>query len=298
MNSIPDDSSTGLLQDRSNLQDTSFSSHERKLSVNTFQKLDAGLTIQTREGDIVTLSSNQFSELNAFEYNRQGQIRTDAGIARISQHFREINLTSGEQFSFSVQGDLNEQELADIEAIVKGVDGIIAEMIQGDMEDAISKAMSMGHYSSVSMYSADISVQRSYAVARETRSASNDLLSNPGSLLNSGSLPNPVSNAGISQGPGHGGGFVDKIADLLRGQEEKMLAKAQQPLSSLLEHHLKNMEKISEKETPKENSGENPGENPGENQVYEALKAAREQIDEMINHRVKKIFESTLNGMF
>lgn len=284
MNSIPDTLSAGLLQDQSNLQDTRFSTHERKLSVNTYQKLDAGLTIQTREGDIVTLSSNQFSELNAFEYNSRGQIQTDAGTARISQHAREITLTSGEQFSFSVQGDLNEQELADIEAIVKGVDGIIAEMVQGDMEDAVSKAMSMGYYSSVSMYSADISVERSYAVARETSSASNDLLSNPGSLPNSG------SNTGISNGPRHGGGFVDKIADLLKEQEEQLLAKAQQPLSSLLEHHLKNMEKINEKETPKEN--------PGENQVYAALKTAREQIDQMINDRVKKIFESTLNGMF
>jgi len=280
MNSIPDTSSAGLLQDRSSLQDTGFSSHERKLSVNSYQKLDAGLTIQTREGDIVTLSSSQFSELNAFEYNSQGQIQTDAGTARISQHTREITLTSGEQFSFSVQGDLNEQELADIEAIVKGVDGIIAEMAQGDMKEAVSKAMSMGYYSSVSMYSADISVQRSYAVAQETRSASNDLLSNPGSLLN------PGSNAGISRGLGHGGGFVDKIADFLREQEEKMLAKAQQPLSSLLEHHLKNMEDINENKTPEKN------------QVYAALKTAQEQIDQMINDMVKKFFERTLNGIF
>ncbi|MCP4720320.1 MAG: hypothetical protein GY860_12750, partial [Desulfobacteraceae bacterium] len=112
MNSISDNSSPGLLQDRGNLQNAQFSSHSRKQTVNAYESLDTGLTIQTREGDIVTLSSNSFSEFNASEYNSKGEIRTDSGNALITQHTREITLTTGEQFSFSVQGDLNEQELA------------------------------------------------------------------------------------------------------------------------------------------------------------------------------------------
>ena len=81
MNSIPDNLSPGLLQDRGNLQNTQFSSYSRKQSVNAYERLDTGLTIQTREGDIVTLSSNSFSEFNSFEYDSQGQIRTDSGYA-------------------------------------------------------------------------------------------------------------------------------------------------------------------------------------------------------------------------
>ncbi len=268
MNSISDNSSPGLLQNRGNLQNAQFSSHSRKQTVNAYESLDTGLTIQTREGDIVTLSSNSFSELNASEYNSRGEIRTDFGNALVTQHTREITLTTGEQFSFSVQGDLNEQELADIEAIVRGVDGIVAEVMEGDMDEAIEKAMSMGNYSSVSMYSADISYERSYAVTQETSSISH------------GPLPNSVQDAGISNTPKHVAHLVDKMAKFLEKQEEKLLAKAQQPLSALFDQLMKNKADTEEQKIP----------------VYDALKIAGEQLDQIINDRLKKIFETTLDG--
>jgi len=272
MNSISDTSSQGLTGNRGYLQDTRFSSHSRQLSMSAHERLDTGLTIQTKEGDIVTLSSSSFSEFNAYEYNSQGQIQTDAGYALISQHSREVTLSTGDQFSFSVQGDLNEQELADIEAIIKGVDGIVAEVAQGDMDEAVAKAMSMGGYSTVSMYSAEISHERYYAVTEETRSISQGIL--PDSTP-AASGP-PVSNI-----MGHAAHLVDKMAGFLEKQEEKILAKAQSPLASLFEQLLKNSADDSEeKNIP----------------AYEALKIAGEQIDQMINDRLKKIFETTLDG--
>ncbi len=293
MNSIPDTASPGLLQDRSNLQTAQYSGHSRKQSVNAYESLDAGLTIQTREGDIVTLSSNSFSEFNAFEYNSQGQIQTDSGYALISQHTREITLTTGEQFSFSVQGDLNEQELSDIAAIIQGVDGIVAEVAEGDMDEAVEKAMAMGSYSSVSMYSAEISYERSYAVTEETRS-----------VASSPSLA-PGKEKGVSHRPKHMNSFVDKMARFLEKQEDKLLAKAhkpdrfahkmarflekqedkllakaQKPLTKLFDQLLKNKADADEQKTS----------------AYAALKTAGEQLDQIINDRLKKAFETTLDG--
>jgi hypothetical protein len=273
MNSIPDTQSPGLLQDRGNLQSSKFSSHSRKQSVNAYESLKTGLTIKTREGDIVTLSSNSFSELNAFEYNSRGEIRTDSANARISQHTREITLTTGEQFSFSVQGDLNEQELADIEAIVKGVDSITAEVIQGDMDGAFEKALSMGNYSSVSMYSAEISHQRSYSVAEETRSTSLGPLA--------GSDPALGTDGGNSQSSLPVDSFVEKMAQLIEDQEEKMLAKAQQPLSALFEQLLKNREEADERETP----------------AYDVLKNMGKAVEQLVDDLLKKAFDTTLNGL-
>ena len=151
MTRIPDISSQGLPQ-----QGTAFTGRSARTGVNSYESMDAGLTIKTREGDIVTLSSSQYSEFSANEYSSQGEVRTPEGSARLSTHTREITLSSGEAFSFSVQGDLNEQELADIAAIVQGVDGIISEMVQGDMDAAVANALNMGPYDSVSMYAADI----------------------------------------------------------------------------------------------------------------------------------------------
>ena len=51
--------------------------------------------------------------------------------------------------------------------IVKGIDEIISEMAEGDMDGAIVKALSMGDYDTVSMYSADISHEKFYSVRSE-----------------------------------------------------------------------------------------------------------------------------------
>jgi hypothetical protein len=272
MNRISDTSSPGQIQDRGNLQNSQFSSHSRKQSVSAYESLNTSLTIKTREGDIVTLSSNSFSQLDAFEYNSRGEIQTDSANARASQHTREITLTTGEQFSFSVQGDLNEQELADIEAIVKGVDSIAAEVAEGDMDEAFEKAMSMGNYSSVSMYSAEISHQQSYSVSEETRSTSYGPLS--------GSAPGLGTDGGNPQRPAVNR-FVEKMAQLIEDQEEKLLAKAQQPLMALFEQLLKNKEDADEKETP----------------AYGALKSMGDAVNQLINDLLEKAFETTLNDV-
>ncbi len=95
-------------------------------------------------------------------------MQTKSGGKAVSQNQREITLTSGESFSFSVTGNLNEKELVDIENIVKGIDGIISEMARGNMNDAVKKALSMGHYDTVSMYLANISYRKSYAIDQIT----------------------------------------------------------------------------------------------------------------------------------
>ncbi len=278
MNSIPETSSTGLSQDRGNLQNTQFSGHARRQIVNVHESLDAGLTIKTREGDIVTLSSSRFAQFNASEYNSKGEIQTDSGNALLTQHTREITLATGDQFSFSVQGDLNEQELADIEAIVKGVDSIAAEVAEGDMEEAVAQAMAMGNYSSVSMYSADISYQRSYSMIEETRSVANS------------PLPVSGSEERISRRQNHMNRFAEKMARFLEKQEEKLLAKAQQPLTALFDQLQKNIA-----DTGKVNIGKVNTDGKGTS-ARGILKAAGEQVDQLINNILKNVFETTLNN--
>jgi hypothetical protein len=279
MNSIPEISSTGLSQDRGNLHNTQFAGHARRQTVNAYESLDTGLTIKTLEGDIVTLSSSHFAEFNSSEYNSRGEIQTDSMGALITQHTQEITLATGDQFSFSVQGDLNEQELADIAAIVKGVDSIAAEVAEGDMEEAIAQAMDMGHYSSVSMYSADIAYQRSYAMTEET------------STVASSPLPatEPEENIsgrhGRSRRTNHMDRFADKMAQFLEQQEEKLLAKAQQPLSDLFDQLQKNISDTDEAAADEQ-----------EPNARGVLKAAGEQVDQLIDDILKTAFGTTLNN--
>ena len=60
---------TGPSPQQSALSDSQFSSYVKKQSYSAYESLDAGLTIQTREGDLVTLSSNTYSKLDAFMYS-------------------------------------------------------------------------------------------------------------------------------------------------------------------------------------------------------------------------------------
>ncbi len=206
--------------------------------INARESMDAGITIQTREGDLVTLNASSFAEFNSREYNSQGVVASGDGIMAASSQFREITLSTGEQFSFSVQGELSEEELADIEAIVKGVDEIIAEMSAQDMEGAMAGAveLTMQRFDTVAAYSADLSHERSYTMTRAdsvhaytAMAQGNDAPQGP-SLLQGGNSPREL-------GPvEEGSRLLERLLEQLEAQEDQALEKARNPLDKLFEH--------------------------------------------------------------
>ena len=216
---------------QSALSDAQFSSYVKKQSYSAYESLDAGLTIQTREGDLVTLSSNTYSKLDAFMYNSRGILQTDAGKVAVTQSQREITLASGESFTFSVEGDLSEEELLDIEAIVKGIDEVISEMAQGDMKDAVATALSMGGYDSIAAYAADITYQKSYAMTSEIEAQTTE---------------NPEK-------------FIEKMTEQIESLDEKLVDKVQKPIDKLFRHHLENMKENTGEERSLYNAVENAG---------------------------------------
>ncbi len=97
------------------------------------QSRDLELSITTDEGDLVTLSMHQEREVTAAGYRgiaRHGHGR-HAGFATVSVE-RSVE--------FSVQGDLNAQERADILALAKDL-GRIAKTFFRDHLDAAGKAL-------------------------------------------------------------------------------------------------------------------------------------------------------------
>jgi hypothetical protein len=241
----------------------SISSNEA--AVNSYESLDAGLTIQTREGDVVTLNASMFSELDAYEYNSQGEIAGKRGRASVAYSEREMTLSSGEQFTFKVQGDLSEEELKDIEAIVSGIDGIISEMAEGDMEEAVSKAMSMGNYDSISQFEADITMERSYSAYAQSNSA----VYGRGRGNGYGRMLSPAADFGQARVPeindNQAGSFMDQVTALLEAQREETVAWAREPLSQLFSHHLEALKAPDKAE-----------ETPGVGETDETLEAVAE----------------------
>ena len=206
-------------------------------SISAQEALNAGVTIQTREGDVVTLNAASFSEFNSSEYNSQGVVANGNSLVASSSNLREITLSTGESFSFSVQGDLSEEELKDIEAIIKGVDDIIGEMTQGDMTGAVAEAVELTtqNFGTVAAYSADLSYQRSYSMTQTETSQAYSAMPAGDQGRNKGLVDMADVQAPTARDTGLG--LLEKMMEQLKAQKEELLEKARNPLDSLFEKY-------------------------------------------------------------
>ncbi|MFO7748752.1 MAG: hypothetical protein R6V54_01530 [Desulfobacteraceae bacterium] len=139
---------------------------ESRETSSSFSK-NVDLAIKTREGDIVTLNASSFSDFEAFSYDEKGRVGSGSQAQSSAVSHRSMSLSSGSSFSFSVQGELSEEELDDIQSILKTIDKIVADMGADNMDEAFETARSMGGYDTVSRFTADLETTRSYT--RETR---------------------------------------------------------------------------------------------------------------------------------
>lgn len=266
------------------LSDAQFEGYVQRQSIYASRRLDTGLTIKTREGDLVTLTSRSHTQFDAVMYNSKGVLVTPSGTAAMAQNLREITLSSGDSFSFAVEGDLSREEIEDIENIMKGIDEIVSEMVQGDMDGAVLKALSMGGYDTISMYSADITYQRSLMTSesqaetahnfpeglpadRTFNSASKEFFPDddtPGAKKNS-------SNHKMNQ-------FVEKMTQLLGDHEKELLDNARKPIDKLFKHHLKNAEQHDVKEISS----------------FETIENAKQRLDRIMDRMEKQIVKDHL----
>lgn len=305
MNSVSQANANGL-HNRAALSNNSSASSSSELYVNSYSSLGAGLTIQTREGDVVTLSATQDSQLEAYEYSSRGIISNKDGYAAASYNVREITLSTGETFSFTVEGDLNEEELEDIESIITGVDNIIGEMMEGDMMDAVSEAMRMGYYDSISSYEADITVTSGYAMYSQEQTATTGAL---GQDLAAAYLED-YDDAGTDDGEttrtarNLANSFMDRLSALLEKQQEESLARAREPLSSLFDHYLETQKaneaseaQAGEEEALVDESQTDKGRaDKSKPSFSNLLEMAAQAVDRTISDMLKKAFENSLKS--
>ncbi|NDY70703.1 hypothetical protein DO021_03435 [Desulfobacter hydrogenophilus] len=299
------------LHNRAAASNTNTASSSSELSVASYSSLDAGLTIQTREGDVVSLSTNQYSDLEAYEYSSRGVVSNEDGYAAASYNVREITLTTGETFSFTVEGDLNEEELEDIESIISGVDNIIGEMMEGDLQDAVSQAMRMGYYDSISSYEADITVTSGYAMYSEEQAATTGTLGRElaaGYLEDSDDAGNDTDDGAATRTIGNlGTSLMDQLAELLEKQQEDALARAREPLSGLFDHYLETQkaqeaneasEAQANEEAPlvDENQTDKGRADKSKPSFSDLLEMAAQAVDRTIADMVKNAFDHSLKS--
>lgn len=109
-----------------------------RLRLSAEVRTKATLSVKTREGDTVTLSAGRAAraDLTSMAYDRTGRpTAPDLSLQLASAQLNEV-----EAFEAVVEGDLNEQERRDLDALLTGIDDVAAAFFSGQIGDAVARA--------------------------------------------------------------------------------------------------------------------------------------------------------------
>lgn len=230
---------------RANTSPTDYRSaaYVKEQSLFAQEQLNTDLVIETREGDKVTISADSFAQMDSYTYDAQGMIQTADGSAAYKESYQEITLMSGYNFSFSVEGDINDEELADIQDMLKGMDEIITSMKSGDMDQAFESALNLGDFDTFDAYSVDIRYQQSFAMSSSEAAAVTEGAPSPADDTesvsdvenNRNTPPYNDKTAGYDQ-------LFERILNQMEKMDQKIAQAGQNPLNLLFDHHLGQLE--------------------------------------------------------
>lgn len=192
------------------------------------QTLD--LSLKTRDGDLVTINASSSFELDAFAYDQTGQMANGNTPSTYRASYRTMTLETGSSFTFSVKGDLSDQELDEIEQLVGSLDKVLGKMASGDMDGAVETALGMTGYDTVSSFSADLSMERSYTMA--TAVSQEHYNENQGFAP---AMSSPGSNRIET--------LVESMMALMDEADEEIQKASLQPIDQLFAEHLKALDR-------------------------------------------------------
>lgn len=126
--------------------------------------LTGQLSVTTAEGDRITLTADFEARYRAVNY--QAKAETEQGSVEVKATSIEASLRK--QYGVTVEGDLNEQELHDLERLFRKVSNIFRKYFRGQDDEALAKTAKLadkfGGLSSLSSLDLSVKVERSVTV--------------------------------------------------------------------------------------------------------------------------------------
>lgn len=144
-------------------------SHSQRLdakvsAVSAAADLSGRLSVTTAEGDKITLTAEFEARYRAANY--QAKAETEQGTVEVNATSVEASLKK--QYGVTVEGDLNEQELHDLEKLFRKVSNIFRKYFRGQDDEALAKTAKLadkfGSLSSLSSLDLSVNVERSVTV--------------------------------------------------------------------------------------------------------------------------------------
>jgi len=122
------------------------------------------LSVTTAEGDTVTLSAGLESSFRAVNYKSHAE----GGGKTVDVHAKYAEYSLKQEFGVTVDGDLNAQEIKDLEKLFRKVANIFKQYLNGQDDGALVRTAKLaerfGHLSSLSGLDLSVEVERSVTV--------------------------------------------------------------------------------------------------------------------------------------
>lgn len=123
--------------------------------------LSGRLSVTTAEGDTITLTADLEYDFRAVNYSSQ----VTGGGSTVNLEAMYAESTLKKEFGVTVDGDLNKQELKDLESLFRKVSNIFRNFFQGNDEAGLAKTAKLAerleHMPSLSGLDLSVDVQRS-----------------------------------------------------------------------------------------------------------------------------------------
>ena len=197
------------------------SSNLTRLTASTDTHTD--LSVITAGGDRVTLSAESLLRASYAELNSQS---TDQQY-RLDLHSTDSQVQSGNSIEVSIQGQLDQQEQADLQLLVGKLEKVVKQFLGGDTEGALSKALQIGDLGTVASFQLNVQQSAQIAFTREQQVSADGAQAVPGQNAGPQDQAKPPSLANQ---------IVDTIHDS-KIDTKKLL----QYLSQLLKHVFDNV---------------------------------------------------------
>jgi len=135
------------------------------------QRQSADITIMTAEGDKVTLSTTSELQADYLTYNSLG--RTASSLFGIQAE--TFSLEDSRELQIQVEGNLSRRELRDIRKTMKVLDKIMKDVVSGNMDHALERALKIEPLGSISSLEAYMEYEKTlsteHTVTQEFTSA-------------------------------------------------------------------------------------------------------------------------------
>ncbi len=162
---LPDSSLTSFLQKDSGLKSSGTQTLFEHRKIQSSTKASSDITILTKEGDRITLSFDAIREMSSETTSlRARRESSDGSSIAIDAYRQESSLSSETRVQMTIEGDLNEQERAEVRQAIESIEDMMADFVAGETEDALAHAAEIGTLDSLASTEATFSITQSVQI--------------------------------------------------------------------------------------------------------------------------------------